>query len=53
VCYIVITPGYGGGTPQSLLPLARNQREADILIALRKRLVLLGTPDRVDVIALP
>src|SRR5262249_5086634 len=50
VRYLTVTPGYGGGTPASLLPLARNRREAEVIVALRKQLVLLASVDRVDVL---
>ena len=51
VRYLVVTPGYGGGTPASLLPLARDRRQAEIILALRRRLVLIGSVDRIDVLA--
>ena len=50
---LVITPGYGGGTPLALLPLATNAREAAIVTALRARLRLLKTIDGVDVVEVP
>ncbi len=53
VRYLVITPGYGGGTPASLLPLARTTRQTTILTGLRRHLVLLRSVDRVDVVAVP
>ena len=53
VRYLLVTPGYGGGTRAALLPLARNRREAEIIVALRKHLVWLNTVDRVDVLAVP
>lgn len=53
VRYLVVTPGYGSGTRAALLPLARDRRQAEIIVALKRRLVLLGTVDRVDVIAVP
>jgi hypothetical protein len=51
VRYLVVTPGYGGGTAASLLPLARDRRQAEIILALRRRLVLIGSVDRIDVLA--
>lgn len=53
VRYLVVTPGYGGGTPASLLPLARNRREAALIADLRRHLVLLRSVDHVDVLAVP
>jgi len=50
VRYLVVTPGYGGGTAASLLPLARDRRQAEIIVALRRRLILIGSVDRVDVL---
>lgn len=50
---LVVTPGYGGGTPQALLPLAKNAREAAIITALRARMRLLQTIDGVDVVEVP
>ena len=53
VRYIVVTPGYGGGTRASLLPLAENPREAAIIVELRRHLVLMQTLDHTDVLELP
>ncbi len=50
---LVVTPGYGGGTPLALLPLAKNEREAAIVTALRARLRLVRTIDGVDVVEVP
>ncbi len=51
--YIVVTPGYGGGTSASLLPLASNRREAQMLTSLRRQLRLLRTVDHTDIIGVP
>lgn len=53
VRYIVVTPGYGGGTAAALMPLARNPREAAILAELRRRSTLLRSIDRTDIVAVP
>jgi len=50
---LVVTPGYGCGTPLSLLPLAKNPREAAIVTELGARLRLIRTIDGVDVFAVP
>lgn len=55
VRFLLVTPGYGGGTPLSLLPLVRPE-EADRvreLLSLRARLRLLATADGVDVYEVP
>ena len=51
VRYLVVTPGYGGGTRAALLPLAHDARQTQIVLALRRRLVLITSVDRVDVLA--
>jgi hypothetical protein len=53
VRYLVVTPGYGGGTPASLFPLARSRAEAEVVVAFRSRLRRLATIDSVDVYAVP
>ena len=53
VRYLVVTPGYGGGTPASLLPLAGNRTQAKAILALRARLRLVGTVGGVDVFEVP
>lgn len=53
VTHLLVTPGWGGGTPASLYPLARSRREAEALVAFRSRLRLLATVDGVDVWELP
>jgi hypothetical protein len=53
VRYIVVTPGYGGGTASSLFPLATSRESAAALVALRSRLRLVGRVDGVDVWAVP
>jgi hypothetical protein len=50
---LVVTPGYGGGTPLALLPLAKNKREAIIVRTLRARLRLLRSIDGVDIVEVP
>lgn len=47
--YIAVTPGYGGGTPYALMPLARNRHDAQIIVALRQHLRPLLRVDGVDV----
>lgn len=53
VSLLLVTPGYGGGTPGSLLPLARDPRQAAVLADLRRRLALVATVDGVDVYRVP
>ena len=53
VRYLVVTPGYGGGTKVSLYPLATSRPAALRVIELRKRLKLLTTIDGVDVYEVP
>ncbi|HUK11979.1 MAG TPA: hypothetical protein VLW17_01655, partial [Thermoanaerobaculaceae bacterium] len=53
VRYLVVTPGYGGGTPQSLLPLADSRQSMQRVLGLRAALRLVGTADGVDVFAVP
>lgn len=53
VTVLVVTPGYGGGTPRSLLALATDPREAQVAGELRRRLDLMGTLDGVDVFRIP
>lgn len=53
VTHVLVTPGWGGGTRASLLPLARSAREAEAVAAFRARLRLLATVDAVDVFELP
>jgi hypothetical protein len=53
VRYLVVTPGYGGGTPASLLPLAGSRAQAEAVFALRARLRLVGTVEGVDVYEVP
>lgn len=51
--YIVVTPGYGGGTRASLLPLASGRAQLEVLVALRSRLRLAGRVDGCDVFEVP
>jgi hypothetical protein len=53
VRYLVVTPGYGGGTNASLFPLAMSKESARALVELRARLRLVGRVDRVDVWEVP
>jgi hypothetical protein len=53
VRYLVVTPGYGGGTNASLFPLATSRESAQALVGLRARLRLAGRVDRVDVWEVP
>jgi hypothetical protein len=52
VRYLVVTPGYGGGGPHTLVAMAENRREAVLLDALRRRLRPVQRIDGVDVFAL-
>ncbi|MFN7990039.1 MAG: hypothetical protein U0529_21385 [Thermoanaerobaculia bacterium] len=53
VTHLLVTPGWGGGTPASLFPLARNRREAEAVAAFRSRLRRVATVEGVDVFELP
>lgn len=53
VRYLVITPGYGGGTRGALMPLASSPHDAQLIAAFRRRLKLLQTIDGVDVVEVP
>lgn len=53
VSLLLVTPGFGGGTPRSLLALARDPREAKVLAELRRHLELVATADGVDVYRVP
>ena len=53
VTHLLVTPGWGGGTPASLFPLARSKREAEAIVAFRARLRRVATVDGVDVFELP
>ncbi|HNX49719.1 MAG TPA: hypothetical protein PKL08_06125 [Thermoanaerobaculaceae bacterium] len=53
VSVLVVTPGYGGGTPRSLQVLGTNVREVQVLGELRRRLELVTTLDGVDVYRVP
>jgi len=50
---ILVTPGYGGGTPYSLLPLAEGPRQMRTILLLRGNLRHLGTVNRVDLWQVP
>lgn len=53
VRWLLATPGYGGGTPLSLLPYAPDPSQAGVMAALRARLRLVATVDGVDVWEVP
>lgn len=53
VRFILVTPGYGGGRLQSLLPLASTPEQEKILVDLRSRLSLRYRRDGVDIWELP
>lgn len=53
VTHLLVTPGWGGGTPTSLYPLARSREEAGAVAAFRSKLRLVATVDGVDVFELP
>jgi hypothetical protein len=53
VRYLLVTPGYGGGTARSLLPLARSPAALHAIAGLRARLVRLATVGGVDVYEVP
>ena len=47
--WIVVTPGYGGGRPESLLPVASTPEEGAVLLGLRQHLELRFSEENVDV----
>ena len=53
VSYLVITPGYGGGSPFSLVAVGETHRQRAVMAQLRSRLELIGTVDSVDVYRVP
>lgn len=53
VRYLVITPGYGGGTPLSLVAVGETPRQAAVMAEVRSRLERVGTRDGVDVYRVP
>ncbi|HPC83448.1 MAG TPA: hypothetical protein P5234_08735 [Thermoanaerobaculaceae bacterium] len=53
VSVVIVTPGYGGGTVRSLLPLAADAREGRLVADLRRRLERVATVDGVDVYRVP
>ncbi|MFH1175771.1 MAG: hypothetical protein V1750_00070, partial [Acidobacteriota bacterium] len=53
VCFLVVTPGFGGGTSRALLPIAGNAREARVIAELRALLRLRATIEGADVFELP
>ncbi len=53
VRYLVITPGYGGGSPFSLVAVGETPGQRAVMAQLRSRLELIGTVDSVDVYRVP
>lgn len=53
VRFLVVTPGYGGGTTESLLPLADSRSGLQRVLDLRAALRRIGSCDGVDVFAVP
>ncbi|HQN06598.1 MAG TPA: hypothetical protein PK569_03425 [Thermoanaerobaculia bacterium] len=51
--WLLATPGYGGGTPLSLLPYAPDPSKGHVMAALRAKLRLVATVDGVDVWEVP
>ena len=49
VRWIIVTPGYGGGRLESLLPLASTPEEAAMVLSLRQHLELVFSQEDVDV----
>ncbi len=47
--WIVVTPGYGGGRPESLLAIASNSEEGAVVLGLRQHLDLVFREENVDV----
>ena len=47
--WIVVTPGYGGGRPESLLPVASTVDEGAVMLGLRRQLELVFSEENVDV----
>ena len=47
--WIVVTPGYGGGRPESLLPVASTAEEGAVALSLRRRMELVFSEENVDV----
>jgi len=53
VRYLVVTPGYGGGGPMSLIAVGETPSQQAVMARLRSRLELIGTRDGVDVYRVP
>lgn len=53
VRHLLVTPGYGGGSSVSMLPLAPVPEKVPLAAALRSRLRLLGSVDGVDLYEVP
>ena len=53
VRYLVITPGYGGGSRFSLVAVGETPGQRAVMAALKSRLELIGTVDSVDVYRVP
>jgi len=53
VRYLVVTPGYGGGGPMSLIAVGETPSQQAVMARLRSHLELIGTKDGVDVYRVP
>jgi hypothetical protein len=53
IAWIVVTPGYGGGRRESLLPLASSEEEAREVMRLRERLRLAWSERGTDIYEVP
>lgn len=53
VRYLVVTPGYGGGGPMSLIAVGETPRQQAVMARLRSLLEPIGTRDGVDVYRVP
>jgi len=53
VRYLVVTPGYGGGGPMSLIAVGETPSQQTVMARFRSRLELVGTRDKVDVYRVP
>jgi hypothetical protein len=53
VRYLVVTPGYGGGGPMSLIAVGETPSQQAVMARFRSRLELVGTRDKVDVYRVP
>jgi 4-amino-4-deoxy-L-arabinose transferase-like glycosyltransferase len=53
VRFLVVTPGYGGGSGRALLPLAADDERGRLLLQLGRRLTRVYSRDHVDVYLVP